>query len=199
MKKRDNSNITNRTCQKIKDTFIKLYKKKGLSNITVTMLCKEAGISRSTFYAYFEDIYDLLEHIERELEESLVPFFEAYNQQKLFNNNVAPYLSTSKWFAFCMENAEYLEALMGPHGDPAFEYRIIKRLKKDINTMMDNDNMPNDNLRKYVVEYMAAATLALVRYWLEHKEELSPKDLAIVANIIREGPVLKKYLNKRNI
>ncbi len=176
----------------IKDAFITLYKKSNLSNITVRKVCENAGVTRSTFYFYFQSIYDLLESIENELEEGLSTYFETYNRHKLLADDSSPYMSTSRWFAFCMENANYLTAVMGPHGDPAFEYRIRQKLKKDINSMMDSDNMPNDNLRKYIAEYMASATIALVRYWLENGSDLSPEQLAIIANIMREGAVLRK-------
>lgn len=47
----------------ITDTFIKLLNKKPLDKITIKDLVDECGINRSTFYYYFDDIYDLLNHV----------------------------------------------------------------------------------------------------------------------------------------
>ena len=46
--------------------------------------------------------------------------------------------------------------------------------------------MKNDYLRKYALEYMAGAMISLVRYWLECNENLPAKDMAAVANVIRQ-------------
>lgn len=45
----------------IKDSFIKLLGEKRLDHITVKDIVVDCGVSRKTFYYYFEDIYDLLE------------------------------------------------------------------------------------------------------------------------------------------
>ncbi len=45
------------------ESFIKLLNEKPLDKITVKDVIDECGVNRSTFYYYFEDIYDLLSHI----------------------------------------------------------------------------------------------------------------------------------------
>lgn len=49
------------TKKAIIETFLKLLNQRPLDQITVTDLAKECGISRKTFYYYFEDIYQLPE------------------------------------------------------------------------------------------------------------------------------------------
>lgn len=46
--------------QKIADAFINLCKKKDPGKITVRDIVSECGVSRQTFYYYYEDIYDLV-------------------------------------------------------------------------------------------------------------------------------------------
>lgn len=55
------------TKENIKSAFWNLYKEKQIGKITVSELCKIAGYHRSTFYEYYQDIYDVLEEIESEL------------------------------------------------------------------------------------------------------------------------------------
>ena len=52
--------ITMMTKQIIKDSFWELYKEKKIENITVKDITQKAGFNRSTFYAYFTDVYDIL-------------------------------------------------------------------------------------------------------------------------------------------
>jgi AcrR family transcriptional regulator len=41
-------------------------KEKSVLNITIKEICEHAGLSRSTFYTYYSDQYDLLRQIEEE-------------------------------------------------------------------------------------------------------------------------------------
>ncbi|MCD8023168.1 MAG: TetR/AcrR family transcriptional regulator [Lachnospiraceae bacterium] len=48
------------TKEKIETIFSELLKKKDISEITVSEICRLAGIHRTTFYGHYEDIYDLM-------------------------------------------------------------------------------------------------------------------------------------------
>ena len=175
-----------RTKKRIKDVFMKLYSKYPLEKISMRQVADLAGVTRSTVYVYFESVYDILEVIERELQEGMAKYFEQYSGEIKGENRQSWEESVEKWFEFCMENREYLVVILGPNGDPSFEYKLRKKLKKDLNQMMDDDGMKNDYLRKYALEYMAGAMISLVRYWLECNENLPAKDMAAVANVIRQ-------------
>ena len=61
-----NKNISSINTQKnIKEAFaILMSKKKELSAITVTELVKIAGITRSSFYTHYDNIYDVAKEIQ---------------------------------------------------------------------------------------------------------------------------------------
>lgn len=61
-----------KTQKNITDAFFRLRAHKPLEKITVRELCREAPVNRSTFYAYYKDVYDLSEHLENELVRSIV-------------------------------------------------------------------------------------------------------------------------------
>ena len=46
--------------QKIEKVFIQLLQTKELNEISVTEICKEAHLNRSTFYANYLDVYDYI-------------------------------------------------------------------------------------------------------------------------------------------
>ena len=52
--------VSHFTRDAIKDSFIKMLGEKRLDHITVKDSVVDCGVSRKTFYYYFEDIYDLL-------------------------------------------------------------------------------------------------------------------------------------------
>ena len=57
--------------KKIRDALMKLMEDQELEDVTVMDICKEADIHRTTFYAHYEDIYDLMEQVERQIRREL--------------------------------------------------------------------------------------------------------------------------------
>lgn len=180
-----------RTKKRIKDVFMKLYSKYPLEKISMRQIADLAGVTRSTVYVYFDSVYDILEVIEQELQAGFGTYFESYsddmkNSSGIETENTQIYEeSMERWFAFCKENRNYLVILLGPNGDPSFEYKLRKKLKIDLNRMMDEDGMLNDHIRKYALEYLAGAIISLVRYWLECDDDVSVEEITKMANVIR--------------
>lgn len=52
---------------KIHAVMLKLMQRCPFEKITVSMICKEADINRSTFYAHYLDLFDLLEKMTEQL------------------------------------------------------------------------------------------------------------------------------------
>lgn len=52
---------------KIKKAFLSFLQTREINEITVSDICKKAGINRSTFYANFIDIYDLADCLHEDL------------------------------------------------------------------------------------------------------------------------------------
>lgn len=60
-KSQKNEEQTSKTRSLIQDTFLSLAKEKSFEDITVKDIAKRAPVNRSTFYAHFQDKYDLLD------------------------------------------------------------------------------------------------------------------------------------------
>lgn len=55
-----------KTQQKIKEAFIYLIHTKGFERLTISDITKYAHINRSTFYAHYQDKFDLIQFFEQE-------------------------------------------------------------------------------------------------------------------------------------
>lgn len=55
--------------KKIVEAFMEMMQTSTLEKISVTELCKKAGVNRTTFYACYEDVYDLAREIVAVLQE----------------------------------------------------------------------------------------------------------------------------------
>lgn len=60
-----------RTKKAIKTAFIELVNEEGFADVTIKGIAEKAIINRQTFYNYYQDKYDLTEHLNNEYLEIL--------------------------------------------------------------------------------------------------------------------------------
>ena len=58
--------------KKIEEALFKLSKNKSIEEVSVLSICKEASINPSTFYAHYEDIYDLVKQLSKKYTEEMM-------------------------------------------------------------------------------------------------------------------------------
>lgn len=157
-------NKDNQTRRAIIDAYVELIKDKYCRKIKVREVADAAFVQRSTFYIYFENIDHLLASLEDELIENMVFYIkpETYDPE-----NVLPLKSIEGWFDYCKENYRYIMALMGENGDPEFERKFKDRVCRDINRMMDDEEMPNDALRPYCVELTYSIHFSVMKFAIQ--------------------------------
>lgn len=63
IKKRKTDRRTLYTINVIKEAFLKLVNEKGYAKVTVAQICREADLTRSTFYLHFNSITDVLNQV----------------------------------------------------------------------------------------------------------------------------------------
>lgn len=57
--------------KRMQTALLKLMEEQELTDVTVMDICKEAQVNRTTFYSHYEDIYDLMEKVERMIRQEL--------------------------------------------------------------------------------------------------------------------------------
>ncbi len=66
-----------KTKRSIYNAFLEVRSKKPLERVTVKELCDKAQINKSTFYVYYDDVYDLSDKIEKEIVENIIHSIDA--------------------------------------------------------------------------------------------------------------------------
>ena len=64
------------TAVRMQQALIDLLEEKDLNDISITDICEKAGVNRSTFYAHYENLYDLLKETQ---ESAITEFFDSLN------------------------------------------------------------------------------------------------------------------------
>lgn len=96
---------------KIRAYFISLLDTTDIDRITVRMICEEVGIHRSTFYAHFEDIYDLLRKTEQVMNASLLAEVRELMEEENFYLNPEYYI---RFLTFMEKHRTFYHACLHP-------------------------------------------------------------------------------------
>ena len=64
------------TAVKMDDALVALLEQNEFSDISITDICEKAGVNRSTFYAHYDNLYDLLKETQ---ENAITVFFDSLN------------------------------------------------------------------------------------------------------------------------
>ena len=194
-----------RTKQKIYDSFFRLMSQKKWDKITVKELCAEAEITRGTFYQYFNDIYDLMETLENALLDDIsgryekiarLPHASIPTDHFIDKFDYAPPKMLLVWFEFCREHQKAMNALLDrKYGDTYFVKRLKVVLQNHINYMMDFDGQPQDSLRTHFLKIFLELHFLSVQTWLEEGEEefLSVEEIVNLLNAMRVGACYLSY------
>ena len=97
------------TDRKIHNAFIRLLSRKDFSDISVTALCRIAGVNRSTFYAHYANTHELAEQIQREIVEL---FFKEMRAKGYFEDETSAYSNSVRFFTDKTLLSEFLGFIM---------------------------------------------------------------------------------------
>lgn len=62
--------------EKIETAFLALMERNGYENVSISDICQCAGVNRSTFYAHYDDINDLVIKIEGKFAHGMAMIFD---------------------------------------------------------------------------------------------------------------------------
>lgn len=163
---------TARTRQSLIDAFWKTAEGKGVRNVTVRDVTKAAGLNRSTFYAYFEDIPALLE----ETEEEIVVRWTSQLRSALSAGDVSDlHTIILRGVELFSQYDAKIFLLLGDNGDPNFR-RKLRREASDIFSGMPSGVVAPEE-QDYVVAYLSSAAIGLLQYWHESGRKMKVEEI----------------------
>lgn len=148
--------------------FMKLIKEKPIEKISVTELCRSAGINRGTFYKHYLDIYNVLEQLEDDAVTSLRNSLEnkAYSDLKGY----LVYL-----LEFIKEYGDLYTVLAS--ADPAFMKKIIDVIRETAGEDFIR-NRGSSMKDRYLFLFVSEGCSAVLREWMECGMKEDPAETA---------------------
>lgn len=160
-------NITNNkrrkeSQEKIEKVFVRLIQKKNIDEISVSTICEMAGVNRSTFYANYIDIYDLVEKVKAKMADDFAEFQLANNSK----HDPAGYLNL---FQNVKDNQIFFKTYFKLESisiTPVSVYNIDLAEKYYKNKYID-----------YHIEFFRAGLNAIIKKWLNSGCKESPEEM----------------------
>jgi len=149
--------------ERIERVFIDLLQTKELAEISVSEICKQAKLNRTTFYANYMDIYGLSDSIRDKLERNLSDLYQNEITQG-FNSN--DYL---KLFCHIKENQIFYKTYFKLGYDD--NYKIFT-----YDTRLAKQHFQN-RFVEYHMEFFKSGITKIIKLWLQNGCRESPEDM----------------------
>lgn len=169
----------------LKESFIRLMKKKAFQRITITEICEAADINRATFYAHYTDQYDLLRQIEQELVDDI----NQYLGNHLFNENESEFLQMlEKIFEYIKVNAEVCSVLLSENGDRNFQKDVMMIVRNQCIAEWTSKKSIEEEAAQYLYSYIANGSIGIILQWLRNGMEKPTHEMSVlVGRLTNQG------------
>jgi AcrR family transcriptional regulator len=161
----------------LRDSLIEVIQAKPVYRLTVKDICEKADLSRSTFYAYYKDQFDLLAEIEEEfmgfLDNEITKFESLTDSRNMF-----PLMKELlEWIA---DSKNTTQVLLSENGDIAFQKKFFGRVTTARNNppQVLTAGIEEQKLKQYSLDFIISGTVALVQGWLRNNMDIPIDEFA---------------------
>lgn len=170
--------------QLIENSLIQLMEEQRFREITIKMLCNKAGINRSTFYAYFEDKYALLDsmidsHISH-LESILNNDLQDLHLQKDKKSSIEKYLEHI--FQYIYEHRQFFRVLLTLHPAQNFTQKLLSNWRN--NYMHVLETTASLEYPDYFISYTLGGQFGVLYFWLQND---CPEPPEVISKVIHNN------------
>ena len=181
MKTNKNDRKSKYTRMVLRESLFELMEEIPVSKITVKDICDRADINRTTFYAHYEDKFDLLQSIE---EETLLWADELIDKLLAATDERGRINILEEIFAYFAENKTRLSVLMSEQGDIRFQKQLLIKIYEKCGIMPENIKSGDIEKSELYYIFVVNGSIGLLRNWLQNPSGKSEKHIAEVINDI---------------
>lgn len=168
--------------EKIETAFLSLLTKHSYEDISISQICQAADINRSTFYAHYDDINDLIIKIENKFAKGTASIF-GYGENQTHEAMV-------QMFKFVKENKYFYKAFLNIPYVTLAESNTKLECLKNIGSKLNVDETKKIGLF-YRASFFGAGIKELCRLWIERDCKEEPEDMAKL--------LLVEYANRKSM
>lgn len=175
----------------IRNSFIKLLSQKPISKITIKELCENADVNRATFYAHYQNQYDLLNKIETKLIDDINAYLSNYEFKD--NIDIASKM-LEKILDYVKENSDIFNILLISSGDMTFQNEFIKIItKQHFSPETRSDSLSKEDAA-YIFSFSSSGSIGVIQKWLKDDMKKPTNELAeLILKIAARGSAAFDY------
>lgn len=172
MPKTDNQR-TRLTKLLFKNSLIQLLHKKTIYQITVSELCAEAELNRSTFYKYYGNVHDILEELE---EETLTKGTQCIQEIESvgIDNGTEP---LRRLLCYVKENKDIYQLLLNNDMNGDFPTKMLKGMI-DLFKHKTGPAINEIKMSEYTFEYLISGSISVIQNWVSGPMTESPSEIS---------------------
>ncbi|MDR0832424.1 MAG: TetR/AcrR family transcriptional regulator [Bacillales bacterium] len=168
----------------IEESVFSLLKRRKYDDFSIKEICHEANINRSTFYAHFADINDLLLKIESKMSKKIELIFKP-------TDDVYDFQVFVTMFDFIKENRFFYKAFLKGNYGVSVESEMIKKIRPYFRAVITRKGLNySDNEALYHMLFFTGGLKLICARWLEHNCLETSQEMAKV--------IVDEYLNNAN-
>lgn len=153
----------------LQEALIRLMNDKDIANISVSELCKEAGINRTTFYYHYGNQHDVLQEMEMSMLEELRRCLSTGEGRSTRRDK------TVAMFRYLQENAEWAKLMFcNSRREAVFAEKLFAltvQIRQEEHTEL---HTPQEML---LGTFLANGSYAMIRYWLLNGMPFTPEQM----------------------
>lgn len=173
------------TAKKMDKALISLLEEKSFEYITVSEICKKAGVNRSTFYLHYENTVDLLNETARFLLDDFMSYFNVdvknitnkFKESSLDELNFISNEYLQPYLTYIKDNKSVFSTVLLHSGSFGFNEIFQKLYENIFNPILERYNYPAAD-RKYAMMFYLNGITAIVKEWLKDGCEKTIKEVS---------------------
>ncbi|OZG69437.1 TetR/AcrR family transcriptional regulator [Bifidobacterium eulemuris] len=158
------SRRTRYTRQAMRDALMELLADRSLAQISVKQLCERADVNRSTFYAHYDSLEDLLHDIE---DDTIAWVRGALDQLLNQSDQAGIEHIIARICQYIADNRNHLQVLMSPKADLGFQQQLLGLIysRRDVASQLQpySDDPAEAEMR---MRFAVSGSIGLLQYWL---------------------------------
>ena len=173
-----------RVKKKINETFIEMAREMPVEQIQVKALVKRAGVSRSSFYVYYDSVWDVLQEVENDLFAATYRIKQDYLMGRTSRD---PMEISHDVQHHLYAHGDLLEALTSHGGDPAYLSTWTKQIRRQIERWRGRPLGEDTVKAQLFAEFITGGIQRMIQAWSNRQEDIGTEELIDLFDLIHQS------------
>ncbi len=166
--------------------FWKMYEKFPLEKISVSELCRVAGYNRTTFYVYYDNMFDLLDKAVEAMVQPLQQQLRQLVQEHKGGKSQQEDALEKIYLDFLETNAAHIEILLSHHHLNVLEEKVKELMTRAMELLYLAPGV-SKNVFAYLIEYQISALFGVMARWFGQQDISDVELVRLLRTISRRG------------